>query len=69
MKTSEIAIDEALKTRQTTTQLSVDLGTTFDFSRFFEKNIMFQPKFALVVKNINSPSFTGLKNRWTLPII
>lgn len=61
------AIDEALKTRQTTTQLSVDLGTTFDFSRFFEKNIMFQPKFALVVKNINSPSFNRPKKPLDAP--
>ncbi|MDD5021411.1 MAG: conjugal transfer protein TraF [Endomicrobiaceae bacterium] len=53
----EDAINEALKNRQTTTQLAVDLGATFDFSRFFEKKILFDPKFALVVKNINSPAF------------
>lgn len=53
----EDAINEALKNRQTTTQLAVDLGATFDFSRFFEKKILFDPKFALVIKNINSPAF------------
>ncbi len=53
----EDAINEALKNRQTSTQLAVDLGATFDFSRFFEKKILFDPKFALVIKNINSPGF------------
>lgn len=51
------AIDEALKNKKTTTSFAADIGANFDFSKFFEKKILFNPKFGLIAKNINSPSF------------
>ncbi|MDD3053520.1 MAG: conjugal transfer protein TraF [Endomicrobiaceae bacterium] len=51
------AIDKALKDTTNSTQFGIDLGVMVDFERFFNHEIILNPKVGITARNINSPQF------------
>ncbi len=56
-KKMEKTVEDAFDNRKSSNNVGVDLGVLFDFSKFFERDIILSPSVGLVARNINSPSF------------
>lgn len=50
-------ISDAIKNRQISNQISLDLGVFIDMASFIDKDIILNPKFGITTRNINNPYF------------